>query len=65
MSTTDIVLIIGAVSLGIVNIITALKVKAIAHSVNSTAAAAVATIDYLRAEVLTLTKLLAEERSRK
>jgi 2-phospho-L-lactate transferase/gluconeogenesis factor (CofD/UPF0052 family) len=65
MSSTDIIVIIGAVSLGIVNIITALKVKDIAHSVNSAASASVAKIEALTAQVATLTAQLADEKSRR
>ena len=58
MTTEAIVLIIGAASLGIVNIITAFRVT-------SAASTTVTTIESLRAEVLTLTQLLAKERARK
>lgn len=61
LSPTDIILIIGALSLAAVNVITALKVKAIEHSVNSAASAAVAKIDALNATVAALTKSLADE----
>lgn len=61
-STTDIILIIGAVSLAIVNVITALKVKNIEHSVNSAASASVAKVEALTVQVAALTAALAEEK---
>ncbi len=62
MSATDIVLIIGALGLAAVNVITALKVKEIAHSVNSTATAAQNEIQGLRKEVVALTATIADRK---
>lgn len=59
MSTADILLIIGALSLAAVNIITALKVKAIAHSVNSAATTSGERIEALTNTVAALRTELA------
>lgn len=62
MSPEAIVMIIAAVALGAVQIITALKVQAIQHSVNSAATASVSKVDALTAEVAALTKSLSDEK---
>ena len=56
------VIIIGVLTTSIVTVITALKVKAIEHSVNSAASAQVAKVDALVATVAALTKSLADEK---
>lgn len=58
----SVVIIIGAVSLAIVNIITALKVKEIAHSVNSAATDSRNQIKDLTAQVASLTASRADEK---
>lgn len=60
MTTADILLIIAAVFLGIQNAITAWKVQAIQHSVNSAASAQVAKIDAKDAIIVALTKNLTD-----
>jgi Flp pilus assembly protein CpaB len=62
MSAESIVLIIAALALGAVQIITALKVKNIEHSVNSAATASVAKIEALTVLVASLTQQLADEK---
>jgi hypothetical protein len=62
MSPEAIILIIGALSLGVVNIITALKVRSIEHNVNSAATKQVEKVDQLTKQVADLTKLLSDEK---
>jgi hypothetical protein len=62
MTPEAIVMIIGAIAFGTVQVITALKVRSIEHSVNSAATAQVAKVDALTTEVATLTKLLSDEK---
>lgn len=54
MSATDIVIVIGAISLGVVNAITAWRVGSIQKSVNGAASASVAKIDALEMRITTL-----------
>lgn len=62
MNAESIVLIIAALALGAVQIITALKVQRIQHSVNSAATASVTKVDALTTEVAALTRALCEEK---
>lgn len=62
MSATDVILIIGALSLAVVNVITALRVGAIQKSVNGAASVSVNEIAALRKEVLNLTAHIAEKK---